>query len=257
MSTRKPDRPGTNRALKSAAPIAWLLAGLGSVLLIIRLGQRSPSGASTPRTELRTYPLKRLLDLAGTSVGLVLLLPAILIIAAAIRVALGAPILFRQQRPGLHGQPFMLYKFRTMTDARDSAGTLLPDEQRLTRFGRWLRSTSLDELPELLNVLRSEMSLVGPRPLLIQYLDRYTPEQARRHETRPGITGWAQINGRNAISWEERFKLDVWYVDHQSLLLDIRILVLTVWKVLKREGISQNGQITMTEFQGTVEETPV
>lgn len=219
-------------------------------MLIIRLGQRTPSGAITPRTELRTYPLKRLLDLAGASVGLVLLMPAILIIAAAIRFALGAPILFRQQRPGLHGQPFMLYKFRTMTDARDSAGTLLPDEQRLTRFGRWLRSTSLDELPELLNVLRGEMSLVGPRPLLIQYLDRYTPEQARRHETRPGITGWAQINGRNAISWEERFKLDVWYVDHQSLLLDIRILALTVWRVIRREGISASGEATMPEYTG-------
>lgn len=160
-------------------------------------------------------------------------------------------MLFRQMRPGLHGEPFTLYKFRTMTDARDADGNLLPDAQRLTRFGRFLRSTSLDELPELWNVLKGDMSLVGPRPLLMQYLERYTPEQKRRHEVRPGITGWAQVNGRNAITWEEKFALDVWYVDNQSLWLDLRILMLTVWKVLRREAISQAGNATMTEFMGT------
>jgi sugar transferase EpsL len=159
-------------------------------------------------------------------------------------------VFVRQLRPGLHGRPFTLLKFRTMTEARDPAGNLLPDEQRLTRLGRFLRRTSLDELPELINVLKGEMSLVGPRPLLMQYLDRYTPEQARRHEVKPGITGWAQINGRNALTWEEKFKLDVWYVDHRSFRLDLRIILLTVWKVLRQEGISQPGQATMEEFQG-------
>ncbi len=158
--------------------------------------------------------------------------------------------MFRQQRPGLHGRPFLLLKFRTMTDARDASGTLLPDAARLTAFGRFLRAASLDELPELLNVLKGDMSLVGPRPLLMQYLGRYTPEQARRHEVRPGITGWAQVNGRNAISWEEKFRLDVWYVDHQSLWLDIRIIAMTIGKILKREGISHPGQATMEEFTG-------
>ena len=167
-----------------------------------------------------------------------------------IRCKLGTPVLFRQQRPGLGGRPFWLLKFRTMTEARDAAGNLLPDAQRLTGFGRFLRATSLDELPELLNVLKGDMSLVGPRPLLMQYLDRYTPEQARRHEVRPGITGWAQVNGRNAITWEEKFKLDVWYVDNWSLWLDIKIIFMTVWKIFKREGISQPGQATMEEFRG-------
>jgi len=163
----------------------------------------------------------------------------------------GRPILFRQVRPGYQGQPFTLYKFRTMTDARDAAGRLLSDEQRLTRFGRFLRATSLDELPELFNVLRGEMSLVGPRPLLMQYLERYTPEQARRHEVYPGITGWAQVNGRNALTWEDKFRLDVWYVDHWSLALDVKILLITLWKVLRREGISQPGHVTAEEFMGT------
>ncbi len=196
---------------------------------------------------------KRLLDLALTFPALVLLSPILAFIALLVRLTLGAPVLFRQQRPGLHGKPFTLYKFRTMTDARDAQGNLLPDAERLTVFGRFLRSTSLDELPELWNVLRGDMSLVGPRPLLMQYLDRYTPEQARRHEVRPGITGWAQVNGRNAITWEQKFGLDVWYVDHVSLWLDLKIIALTVWKILKREGISQPGQATIEEFLGQVE----
>jgi sugar transferase EpsL len=177
--------------------------------------------------------------------------PVLLGLALLVRVKLGAPILFRQMRPGWHGRPFIIYKFRTMTDAHDAAEQLLPDADRLTKFGRFLRSTSLDELPELFNVLKGDMSLVGPRPLLMQYLDRYTPEQARRHEVRPGITGWAQIKGRNAITWEQKFELDVWYVDHASLVLDVKIIALTAWKILKREGISQPGQATMQEFRGT------
>ena len=186
----------------------------------------------------------------GAATGLLLCAPILAVIALLVRLKLGSTVLFRQQRPGLHGKPFTLYKFRTMTNARDADGNLLPDAERLTNFGRFLRRTSLDELPELINVLKGDMSLVGPRPLLIQYLQRYTPEQARRHETRPGITGWAQINGRNALSWEEKFHLDVWYVDNVSLWLDLKILFLTVWKVLRREGISQTGHATMEEFLG-------
>jgi sugar transferase EpsL len=163
--------------------------------------------------------------------------------------------LFRQQRPGLHGKPFFIYKFRTMTDARDAHGCLLPDGDRLTSFGRFLRSTSLDELPELINVLQGDMSLVGPRPLLMRYLDRYTPEQGRRHDVRPGLTGWAQVNGRNALTWEDKFELDIWYVDHQSWMLDLRIMAQTVWMILKREGISQPGHATMEEFLGTSRDT--
>jgi len=161
---------------------------------------------------------------------------------------MGTPVLFRQRRPGLHGKPFICYKFRTMTDSRDSDGSLLPDSERLTGFGRFLRKTSLDELPELFNVLKGDMSLVDPRPLLMQYLDRYTPEQARRHEVKPGITGWAQVNGRNALTWEEKFKLDVWYVNNRSLWLDLKIIAMTIWKILIREGINQPGQATMEEF---------
>jgi len=174
-----------------------------------------------------------------------------LYLAWRVRRELGRPVLFRQVRPGLHGKPFMMYKFRTMTEERDAEGRLLPDEKRLTSFGAWLRSWSLDELPELFNVLKGDMSLVGPRPLLMEYLDRYTPEQFRRHEVKPGITGWAQINGRNAISWEEKFKLDVWYVDNWSLWLDMKIIALTFWKVIKREGINQPGHATMEEFYET------
>lgn len=194
---------------------------------------------------------KRLLDVLLTVAVLVPLAPVLLVLTLLVRVILGRPVLFRQLRPGMHGKPFDLYKFRTMTDARDQAGNLLPDSQRLVPFGRFLRSTSLDELPELWNILRGDMSLVGPRPLLIQYLERYTPEQARRHEVRPGLTGWAQINGRNAINWEEKFTLDIWYVDHISLRLDLQILLRTFWIVLRRVGISAAGEATMMEFQGT------
>lgn len=193
---------------------------------------------------------KRLFDLALSLAALLLLCPVLAALALLVRVQLGAPVLFRQTRPGLRGKLFTLYKFRTMTGARDAQGNLLPDAERLTRFGRFLRSTSLDELPELFNVLKGEMSLVGPRPLLTQYLERYTPEQMRRHAVLPGITGWAQVNGRNALSWEQKFALDVWYVDHQSIRLDLKILLLTVWKIIKREGIHQPGQATMQEFLG-------
>lgn len=195
---------------------------------------------------------KRLLDIFMSIVLLILFAPVLFAVAVAIRLSGPGPILFRQARPGLHGKPFTLVKFRTMSDARDAEGHLLPDEQRLTRLGAFLRSTSLDELPELWNVLKGEMSLVGPRPLLTQYLDRYTPEQARRHEVKPGLTGWAQVNGRNALTWEERFRLDVYYVDHWSLGFDLRILGLTVLKVLRREGISEPGRATMSEFMGTM-----
>ena len=194
---------------------------------------------------------KRFLDLIAALTALIVLMSVLAVLALLVRVNLGAPVLFRQTRPGLHGKPFTLYKFRTMTDARDAQGNLLPDAERLTAFGRFLRATSLDELPELWNVLKGDMSLVGPRPLLMQYLDRYTPEQARRHEVRPGITGWAQVNGRNALTWEQKFALDVWYVDHVSFWLDIKIIALTFWKILKREGINQPGQATAEEFFGS------
>jgi sugar transferase EpsL len=195
--------------------------------------------------------VKRAIDLAAIAIALVLISPLVIPIAILVKLKLGSPILFSQDRPGHQGQLFKMYKFRTMTDDRDSDGNLLSDRDRLTSFGRFLRSTSLDELPELFNVLKGDMSLVGPRPLLVRYLDRYTPEQSRRHEVKPGITGWAQINGRNAISWEEKFKLDVWYVDNVSLFLDIKILLLTLWKVFKRDGISQEGNATMEEFEGS------
>ncbi len=180
---------------------------------------------------------KRFFDLILTLPGVVLLSPLMALIALLVKSKLGSPILFKQVRPGLHGKPFTMYKFRTMTDARDSKGQLLPDSQRLTQLGKFLRATSLDELPELWNVLKGDMSLVGPRPLLMQYLQRYTPEQARRHEVKPGITGWAQVNGRNAISWEEKFRLDVWYVDNCSIIMDIKIILMTLKKVFKKEGI--------------------
>lgn len=194
--------------------------------------------------------IKRAFDLAVTIPALLILSPLLVIISMLVLILLGRPVLFSQKRPGLHGQPFWLLKFRTMIDARDARGNLLPDAERLTRFGRFLRGSSLDELPELYNVLKGDMSLVGPRPLLMQYLDRYTPQQARRHEVRPGITGWAQVNGRNAITWEEKFKLDVWYVDNRSLWLDIKIIGMTIWKILKRDGINQPGQATMEEYFG-------
>lgn len=198
----------------------------------------------------RSMALKRVLDLIGSAIAILAFGPLMLYVAWRVRRELGSPVLFRQVRPGLHGKPFVMYKFRTMTDERDAEGRFLPDEKRLTPFGRFLREYSLDELPEFFNVLRGEMSLVGPRPLLIEYLDRYTPEQARRHEVKPGITGWAQVNGRNGLSWEEKFKLDVWYVDNWSVGLDLKILWLTLVKVLRREGISAPGHATMPEFKG-------
>ena len=198
---------------------------------------------------------KRIIDVALTLIGGLVLLPFVMLIALAVYLSVGAPILFRQKRPGMAGLPFEMYKFRTMLEGFDEQGNPLPDGQRLTRVGRFLRSLSLDELPSLWNVLRGEMSLVGPRPLLMRYLERYSPEQARRHEVLPGITGWAQVNGRNALTWEDKFRLDVWYVDHQSLWLDFRILLMTVWKVLRREGISQEGHATADEFMGSAKRT--
>ncbi len=193
--------------------------------------------------------VKRGLDIAVAVVALIAFAPILLITALVVRVTLGPPVLFRQTRPGRHGEPFTILKFRTMRAAQGPYDTG-DDAARLTTIGRWLRSLSLDELPELLNVLRGDMSVVGPRPLLMQYLDRYTPEQARRHEVKPGITGWAQVNGRNALSWDDKFRLDVWYVDHGSLLLDARILAMTAWKLVSREGITQPGHVTAAEFLG-------
>lgn len=200
-----------------------------------------------------TRLFKRLFDLLVSLVGLIVLSPVILILALLVWINLGGPVFFAQARPGYKGRIFKLYKFRSMRNACDKAGKLLPDEERLTKFGKFLRASSLDELPELVNVLKGEMSLVGPRPLLIAYLERYSPEQARRHDVLPGITGWAQVNGRNALSWEEKFKLDVWYVDHQSFWLDIKILLMTVGKVFKRESINAPGSATAPEFMGNKE----
>jgi lipopolysaccharide/colanic/teichoic acid biosynthesis glycosyltransferase len=194
--------------------------------------------------------MKRICELFIVGFLLLVFALPILVLAIAIKVVLGSPIFFQQVRPGLGGRPFVMYKFRTMTDARNAQGELLPDAERLTRFGRFLRVSSLDELPELWNVLKGDMSLVGPRPLLMEYLPLYSLFQLRRHEVRPGITGWAQVNGRNALSWEERFELDVWYVDNQSLWLDLKILWLTVCKVIQREGISAKGEATMPKFKG-------
>ena len=194
---------------------------------------------------------KRLFDLAVVIPGLLLALPLMIVVAIAVRLSLGSPVLFRQQRPGRDGRPFSILKFRTMRDERDASGQLLDDAQRLTAFGKLLRASSLDELPELLNVLKGEMSLVGPRPLLMHYLPLYSERQARRHEARPGITGHAQVNGRNSLSWEERFEMDVWYVDHCSLALDLKTLLRTVTTVLKREGITSEGHASMPEFQGS------
>ena len=195
--------------------------------------------------------MKRAFDLFLTLVTAAFWVPLLLLVALLVRWRLGTPVLFRQQRPGSAGEPFFLIKFRSMTDARDKHGALLPDSERLTKFGRWLRATSLDELPELINVLKGEMSLVGPRPLLMQYLERYNPRQARRHEVRPGVTGWAQVNGRNALSWKEKLEMDVWYVENRSLLLDVRIMFLTLQSVFRRHGISAPGSATMPEFTGS------
>ncbi|AUJ68902.1 sugar transferase [Pseudoalteromonas sp. NC201] len=195
--------------------------------------------------------MKRIFDFLVALCAILILMPIIVIVAVLIHFKLGSPILFTQARPGLNGKIFKMMKFRTMLDTKDEHGNLLSDDQRMTKFGGFLRSTSLDELPGLLNVIKGDMSLVGPRPLLIQYLPLYSQEQARRHDVRPGITGWAQVNGRNAISWEEKFKLDVWYVENQSFLLDIKILFLTVKKVFVREGISADGEATMSLFKGS------
>lgn len=199
----------------------------------------------------RTYG-KRILDVSGAAVGLIMSAPLLVILSLVVRWQLGSPIFFRQRRPGLHGRPFELVKFRTMTDGRDPRGRLLPDDRRMTGFGHWLRRTSLDELPELINVLRGDMSLIGPRPLLMEYLPRYSPEQARRHEVRPGITGWAQVNGRNALDWSAKFAFDTWYVDRVGLALDLKILAKTVLDVLLRKGIAADGHATMPEFEGNM-----
>ena len=198
--------------------------------------------------------MKRLFDILLVLLTAQLWLPLLAVLALLVRLKLGSPVLFRQERPGLHGRPFTILKFRTMVNFREVGGDLISDEERLTRLGKCLRAMSLDELPELFNVLRGDMSLVGPRPLLMCYLPRYTPEQARRHEVRPGITGWAQVNGRNALSWEEKFKFDVWYVDHWTLGLDIKILFLTIGKVFRREAINTPGQATSAEFLGVRKE---
>lgn len=198
--------------------------------------------------------IKRCFDFWVSLVALIFLSLLIVVTTIVVRLKLGSPVLFKQERPGLHGKSFFVYKFRTMTDQKDDKGNLLPDHIRLTKFGKFIRKFSLDELPQLFNVLKGDISLVGPRPLLKEYLPLYTPEQARRHEVRPGITGWAQVNGRNAISWEEKFKLDVWYVDNRSFWLDIKILFMTVLKVFKSEGINQDGQATIEKFKGTSDE---
>lgn len=199
---------------------------------------------------VRPAPLKRALDLLISASALIILLPVLVAIGLLVRRHMGSPALFRQTRPGLGGQPFQMIKFRTMRDASDLHGVPLPDAERLTPFGRWLRATSLDELPELWNVLKGQMSLVGPRPLLVEYLPLYSTEQARRHDVRPGITGWAQINGRNAIGWERKFELDVWYVEHRSLWLDAKIIALTISRIARRDGITGHDSVTMDRFRG-------
>ena len=195
--------------------------------------------------------LKRVLDVVGASTALVVLSPLLAVVALLVRVRMGTPVLFRQQRPGRGGRPFEMTKFRTMTDRRGADGELLPDAERLTSLGRWLRRTSVDELPELLNVVHGDMSLVGPRPLLVEYLPLYSPEQSRRHEVRPGITGWAQVNGRNAVTWDEKFALDVWYVEHRSTRLDLEILAKTLSQVFSGHGVSAPGHATMEPFRGS------
>lgn len=197
---------------------------------------------------------KRLFDFVLAGLALIILGPLFLVLAVIVRLGIGRPVFFRQERAGLQGECFKIIKFRTMTDACDAQGQLLPDAQRLRRCGRFLRSTSLDELPELINVLKGEMSLVGPRPLFSKYLPRYTSEQTRRHHVRPGMTGWAQVNGRNAITWEQKFEFDLWYVEHQSLMIDLKIIVLTFWRLIKREGIQEPGHATAREFMGSVKE---
>jgi lipopolysaccharide/colanic/teichoic acid biosynthesis glycosyltransferase len=213
-----------------------------------------PNISSKLSLKLKLF-IKRMFDIAVGGLSLVLLSPLILFLAFFVRIKLGRPVLFRQHRPGLNGKPFIIYKFRTMVDANDADNKPLQDDQRLLPLGSFLRSTSLDELPELLNVLKGDMSIVGPRPLMMKYLDRYTPEQARRHEVKPGITGWAQINGRNTVSWEDKFRLDVWYVDNWNLLIDFKIILKSIVLVFKRSGISQQGRATVDEFMGTRQNT--
>ncbi|QHI72082.1 sugar transferase [Aminipila terrae] len=199
--------------------------------------------------------IKRTFDIIVSSCAILVLSPVLLIVSIMVRVKLGSPVIFMQERPGLHAKIFTMYKFRSMTDECDDTGQLMPDHVRLTNFGKFLRKTSLDELPELFNIFKGDMSFVGPRPLLVRYLERYNDEQARRHDVRPGLTGWAQINGRNAITWEEKFRLDVWYVDHWNLWLDLKIFIMTFVKVIRKEGISAEGEATMGEFLGTKEIT--
>ena len=199
---------------------------------------------------VRPAQLKRLIDVVASAAGLIVLSPLLIVVWLMVRRRMGSPALFRQIRPGLHGRPFKMIKFRTMRDAMGPDGQPLPDAERLTAFGRWLRATSLDELPELWNVLKGDMSLVGPRPLLMEYVPRYTPEQARRHDVRPGITGWAQVNGRNAVGWDQKFALDVWYVDRHTLWLDVKIIALTLRRIVQRDGISAPGSATMERFEG-------
>jgi lipopolysaccharide/colanic/teichoic acid biosynthesis glycosyltransferase len=207
------------------------------------------------RTGVRSRTIKRCLDVLVAAALSILLFPVLAVVALLTRLLVGSPVLFKQVRPGLHGNPFIIYKFRSMTDARNAEGVLLSDEHRCPAFGRILRSTSLDELPELWNVLRGDMSLVGPRPLLMEYLEHYSPEQARRHEVLPGVTGWAQVNGRNAISWDDKFRLDVWYVDHWSLGLDLKILMLTAVKVFRRDGVAAPGESTAPVFHRNEEQS--
>lgn len=211
---------------------------------------RGPGGALGMSSFYRTIG-KRILDVALSAAGLLLTLPAIVVVALLIRARLGSPVIFAQHRPGLHGRPFVLYKFRSMTEARARSGEPMADEARLTAVGGWLRKLSLDELPQLWNVLKGDMSLVGPRPLLMEYLPLYDSSQARRHEVRPGITGWAQVKGRNALSWEEKFDLDIWYVDRACFGLDMKILALTVLRIIRPSGISEPGNATMSKFTGT------
>ena len=210
------------------------------------------TGKMNSNSGIYRRPSKRILDIVSIALALPVLLPILAIVALVVHLRLGAPVLFRQKRLGFEGRPFLITKFRTMTEVRDDKGNLLPDSERLSATGRFLRATSLDELPELINVLRGEMSLVGPRPLHSHYRDRYTPHQFRRHEALPGITGWAQVNGRNALSWEEKFDLDIWYVDHRSVWIDVKIIARTIMKLIKREGISQSGQATVEEFRGSL-----
>ena len=198
---------------------------------------------------------KRIFDLVLCFPVCIVTLPLMVVIGVLVKIKIGSPVIFKQKRPGLYGKPFTIYKFRTMTQQRDTYGRLLVDSRRLTSFGRILRSTSLDELPEIFNVLRGEMSLVGPRPLLMQYLDLYTPEQMKRHNVKPGITGWSQVHGRNAISWDEKFKYDIWYVDNCNLLLDVKISLITISKIVKREGITQQNHVTMEEFHPQITQT--